>query len=84
MERGVGRKGKEGSMEEGEVEEGGGGVQLFEEVPHFPAPSVPGSASWKPCLCQTPPTHSAQPDSEQPELDRQHHLFQTTAGCDTV
>lgn len=72
-----------GSLEEGGDEEGWGGVECFGEVPHFPAPSVPGSASWKPCLCQTPPTRSVQPDSEQPGLDRQRHLFQTTAGCDT-
>lgn len=37
--------------------------QCFREVPHFPVPSVPGSASWKPCLCQTPPTCSEEPDT---------------------
>lgn len=59
----------------------GGGVQCFGEVPHFPAPSVPGFASWKPCLCQTPPTRSEQPDANQQGLC---HLFQTTAQCDPL
>lgn len=57
------------------------GVQCFGEVPHFPAPSVPGFASWKPCLCQTPPTRSEQPDANQ---QGPRHLFQTTAQCDPL
>lgn len=57
----------------------GWGFQCFWEVPHFPAPSVPGSASWKSRLCQTAPTRS--------QIHRQQglrHLFQTTAQCDPL
>lgn len=53
----------------------GGSLEVVSPL-HFPAPSVPGCESWKPRLCQTPPTRSEDPDTNSEDS---RHLFQTTA-----